>query len=218
MDPSVLCSLVEFLNKRLEELKPQFIKRIHLSSLTFGSIPFDITEVRVVKEGADEFVLDCGIKCAPILSFLSDLQMYRWHGNAHVAIMIELRGGGVLQPKFQRFNFYGHARLAFTPLVPYFPGFGAMTICLHSTPVVTTPSLSKRKDICRLTLSWMSISPCCRLSESKWVNSCLTSSPITSSAVFLFGQQESLYVCLCLHWRHSPVCRFPFCQRECAES
>lgn len=51
--------------------------------------------------------------------------------------MIELRGGGVLHPKFQRFNFYGNARLAFTPLVSHFPGFGAMTICLHSTPVVT---------------------------------------------------------------------------------
>ena len=60
----------------------------------------------------------------------------RWHGNADVAIMIEARGGSVLRPKFKRFNFTGNARIAFTPLVPHFPGFGAMTISLQSTPTV----------------------------------------------------------------------------------
>ena len=50
--------------------------------------------------------------------------------------MIEARGGGVLRPKFKKFNFTGNARIAFTPLVPHFPGFGAMTISLQSTPTV----------------------------------------------------------------------------------
>ena len=66
--PLLTCvSLVEFLNSMLEELRPQFINSIQFSSLTFGSIPFDITEVRVVKESSDEFVIDCGVKSVSLL-------------------------------------------------------------------------------------------------------------------------------------------------------
>ena len=59
----LLCDrIIDFLNPMLEELKPQFIRRIHFSSLTFGSIPFNITEVRVVQEDADAFVIDAGVR------------------------------------------------------------------------------------------------------------------------------------------------------------
>lgn len=60
----------------------------------------------------------------------------RWHGNAHVAMTIELKGGGVLRPRFEKFNFYGITRISFTPLISRFPGFGAMTLCFPSTPIV----------------------------------------------------------------------------------
>lgn len=62
--------------------------------------------------------------------------IYRWHGNAHVAMTIESRGGGVLRPRFEKFNFYGITRISFTPLISRFPGFGAITLCFPSTPIV----------------------------------------------------------------------------------
>lgn len=50
------------MNPTLEEVKPPVIRRICLSRLTFGSIPFDVTEVTVVKETDDEFVIDAGVR------------------------------------------------------------------------------------------------------------------------------------------------------------
>jgi len=50
----------------LDEVKPHFIKRINLSGLRFGEIPFNITEVQVAKETEDEFAIDCGIKSGPL--------------------------------------------------------------------------------------------------------------------------------------------------------
>eukprot|EP00210_Caulerpa_lentillifera_P007137 g6827.t1 len=120
-EPNICKWIVDFLNPTLEEVKPPIIRRICLSGLTFGSIPFDITEVAVVKESNEEFVIDAGV---------------RWHGNANVSLAIDLRGGSVLTPRFQKFNFYGTIRISFTPLIPHFPGFGAMTLSFQSTPTI----------------------------------------------------------------------------------
>ena len=71
--------------------------------------------------------------------------MCRWRSlDDSIDIEIELSTGRVLHFKFHGFIFYGNARIAFTPLVPHFPGFGAMTISLHSSPTVIrhTPSAS----------------------------------------------------------------------------
>lgn len=46
----------------LESSKPQFIRKIKFSKLTFGDVPFDVTDVKVIKEGKDEFIIEAGIK------------------------------------------------------------------------------------------------------------------------------------------------------------
>ncbi|GMH45699.1 hypothetical protein BSKO_13662 [Bryopsis sp. KO-2023] len=120
---TAVCDVIrDSVTPMLQSHKPSFINRIFFSKLTFGTIPFDITQVKGVGEGEDEFVIEVGI---------------RWHGEADVALMVELKGGGAVQAKVQRLQFYASVRVTFTPLVPYFPGFGALTVALQRPPLVT---------------------------------------------------------------------------------
>lgn len=81
----------------LEALKPAFIRHIRFTELTFGSIPFAITQVKCIEDSSEEIVLEAGI---------------RWHGeNAAVALSVDLRGGGSVVAKVEKLVFSGRAKV-----------------------------------------------------------------------------------------------------------
>eukprot|EP00803_Ostreobium_quekettii_P003529 evm.model.scf_539.6 EVM.evm.TU.scf_539.6 scf_539:36712-52419(+) len=119
-EPVIGKLIVETVTPLFEVWKPSFIKTINFDKLTFGDVPFSITQLEVLRHGEDEFVLQAAI---------------RWDGTASVSLMVEA-GGVKMVPKVDKLDFFANVRIALTPLVPILPCFGAMTLAFMKPPMV----------------------------------------------------------------------------------
>ena len=60
-----------------------------------------------------------------------------WHGDAHLAIGVEVVGAGLITPAVKRLSFFANVRIALARMVPKMPAVGALLLSFQSPPFVT---------------------------------------------------------------------------------
>lgn len=61
-EKAICKQIVETVEPLMMQYKPVFVSAIKFKKLTFGDAPFKATHVKVVKEAADEIVLEMGVR------------------------------------------------------------------------------------------------------------------------------------------------------------
>jgi Ca2+-dependent lipid-binding protein len=127
-DKAICQAVREALDPILEQYRPHgLIKRIYVHELTFGEAPFRIENVRVDHQSEKEICLEFD---------------FRWAGEAHVGIAVELPFGGNasrMVPKVKNLHMSGTMRILLGPIVPDIYGgcIGAAVISMRKQPRVS---------------------------------------------------------------------------------
>ncbi|CAI0415183.1 unnamed protein product [Linum tenue] len=102
----------------LEEYRPAILSSLKFSKLTLGTVAPQFTGISIIEEESDSG------------GVTMELEM-QWDGNPNIVLDINTRVGVALPIQVKDIGFTGVFRLIFKPLVPEFPGFGAISYSLR---------------------------------------------------------------------------------------
>ncbi|CAN1812592.1 SYT4 [Linum perenne] len=102
----------------LEQYRPAILSSLKFSKLTLGTVAPQFTGITIIEEESNSG------------GVTMELEM-QWDGNPNIVLDINTRVGVALPIQVKDIGFTGVFRLILKPLVPEFPGFGAISYSLR---------------------------------------------------------------------------------------